>query len=1306
MHNPETRPMLARLPACVRALILVLLVGVAAAPVARAATYYVRAGGQDTAAGTTPQAAFRTLQRAAEVLNHGDHVVLGPGTYRGNVLIAERHSADGAAMTITGDESGAQTGDPAGPVVLEAASLASPALHLHRFRNLVLSGLTFRGGGDGLLLERCLGVTVERCTFQGMRRGLSAKDGEGLAVLSSVFSQCTIGLSLQAVTGTSLAHLTLTNSSCAGLLVLACGAGSVRNSILAENNTNFIVDKSSAPGWSSDHNVISGTSGPWGLVPMVYFTPEWFAASGQDRHSVYVVPEFVDIARGDVRPSPAVTWPGGLPGQQAGTALQPAVERDRAGRPFRVSAGRVCVGAYEYPDPQPAPGWKALGVALDPAAGVRQSAGLYRADGTLVRTLVADTAGVGALWWDGRDDSGQPAPAGDYEVRAAAHDIRVADDGTFGDNGSPLGTYHCDNPQRLAVLPDGRFAVTTHYDEAGIPVRFYASTGVPVSGVNLAEKNIWAIAVHGDEFIAGIGDQVVRLVPPGDRALMASGARGYPILAAGEKLNSPAERYAGLTVRGNTAMVALAGRNVIRVFDLGDGRRLAEWPVPAVADLASDEAGTVWAISGTDVVALGADGAEARRHASGLAAPRFLAAGTGRLAVVDQAAGRIALLAADSGRVLKTLGAPAPAGEWTPVSAERFLNPRGVAFLPDGRLLVAEAGRTRAIWPDTAQTAFVLESNFMDVAVPHPLKPEYVYCHGGMAFHVDPRSGAWSRILDPPAGAGLGSLSTNVVLAGRPFLVSFNPGRSREVTQEDGQVKKIAESVISFIDVTDPLKPRLAGELTQPVAWAYASISFTREGHLVSPGGSRSGGYALRFRIAPFLGLDAAGNPQYDLAAATVVGVDPDPAPRGMGHNSGITVDPGTDDFYYMAVTAQHNKMVPAWGASGSGVGRSRADGEPLWFSLSSGGNYTSLDCVRTGEQLWVLAGKDFGGQLDLFDADGLRLATGNWAWPCNWQMGFVDLRFAVQAYIRPDGKPGAYVEDDNIGRFARARVDGADTLRRQTLPVAWAGGEAAPAAVPVADRVAAPGAGRLPIALPRVPALPVDGRWDAWAAAGVVPQIISLPTVTFGRSWPDDLFQTFRAGTAIGALAHDGENLYAYFVVADDTMSFDTDNPGMMWMVDSVELWLEEEQIGLGLLSSGKPALFKYRYHNREGREWAANYPLAQENVWGATLDSLAAHPLGRQLGEAAGVSFEGKPGYALMAKIPFAEVKLVGGVPGREGKAILPLTGAAGEILRVGVAFDGINRWGREQDFKVYWPIGLMFSDPTRNVPFVFGP
>jgi hypothetical protein len=242
-------------------------------------------------------------------------------------------------------------------------------------------------------------------------------------------------------------------------------------------------------------------------------------------------------------------------------------------------------------------------------------------------------------------------------------------------------------------------------------------------------------------------------------------------------------------------------------------------------------------------------------------------------------------------------------------------------------------------------------------------------------------------------------------------------------------------------------------------------------------------------------------------------------------------------------------------------------------------------------------------------------------------------------------------------------------------------------------------------LTIPRVPELKVAGDWAPWERAGVVPQIVMLPTPGFRRSVPGDLWQTFRAGTAIGALAHDGASLYAIFLVADDSMHFDDPKGNAMWQFDCVELWLEEEQFTLGMTSNGTPAMFKHRHHNREGKAWSANYALPRENVWAAKLDDLAAHPLGRHLGAVTGVSFRGKPGYAVMAKIPFIEIRLVGGIAGRKGTDILHTTGRPGEVLRVGVSISAINAWGNEQDYKVNWPASLMFSDPTRSVPFELG-
>src|SRR5688500_2140201 len=88
--------------ACAAAFVLTLLV---TSP-ARAATWYVRQGGDDREDGKSPAAAFRTILRTAQVLNHGDQVVVGPGTYRESALFAERFGTPENRIAIVGDEDG------------------------------------------------------------------------------------------------------------------------------------------------------------------------------------------------------------------------------------------------------------------------------------------------------------------------------------------------------------------------------------------------------------------------------------------------------------------------------------------------------------------------------------------------------------------------------------------------------------------------------------------------------------------------------------------------------------------------------------------------------------------------------------------------------------------------------------------------------------------------------------------------------------------------------------------------------------------------------------------------------------------------------------------------------------------------------------------------------------------------------------------------------------------------------------------------------------------------------------------------
>src|SRR6185369_3886387 len=111
-------------------------------------------------------------------------------------------------------------------------------------------------------------------------------------------------------------------------------------------------------------------------------------------------------------------------------------------------------------------------------------------------------------------------------------------------------------------------------------------------------------------------------------------------------------------------------------------------------------------------------------------------------------------------------------------------------------------------------------------------------------------------------------------------------------------------------------------------------------------------------------------------------------------------------------------------------------------------------------------------------------------------------------------------------------------------------------------------------------------------------------------------------------------------------------ENGGTMWAFDGIELWLEEEQFGIAFTKDGKPTVHKFRFHDRAGNQWKANYALPAENVSAKKLESVADNPVGARLATVTGADFNGKSGYAAMVKIPFEEVKLVGGIAGRQSK------------------------------------------------------
>ncbi len=140
--------------------IVIALVALAwcAVPVAADATaYFVRTSGNNANDGLTAATAFRTIQRAADVMVAGDTAYVGAGTY---VEAVDTRRAGTAASPIRflADTSGVNTGD-AGTVTVTPPSTIDVFDLNHSYQTL--QGFTTRGGADGVEVTGVLGIVLE-----------------------------------------------------------------------------------------------------------------------------------------------------------------------------------------------------------------------------------------------------------------------------------------------------------------------------------------------------------------------------------------------------------------------------------------------------------------------------------------------------------------------------------------------------------------------------------------------------------------------------------------------------------------------------------------------------------------------------------------------------------------------------------------------------------------------------------------------------------------------------------------------------------------------------------------------------------------------------------------------------------------------------------------------------------------------------------------------------------------------------------------------------------------------------------------
>lgn len=179
-------------------ILLALTLVVSVAGSARATTLYVRTSGLDSNDGLTPATALHSIRTAARLLSDtGGEIIVGPGTYMEGDISRRTSSLSSprvAPLLYTADASGSQTGDPAGPVFVDATGHETGFL-VYGESNVTINGFHVGGAldaaiqvrynrGSGIASEN---VTVANCiVFSNIKRGIDVRDTRSAMLVNNI----------------------------------------------------------------------------------------------------------------------------------------------------------------------------------------------------------------------------------------------------------------------------------------------------------------------------------------------------------------------------------------------------------------------------------------------------------------------------------------------------------------------------------------------------------------------------------------------------------------------------------------------------------------------------------------------------------------------------------------------------------------------------------------------------------------------------------------------------------------------------------------------------------------------------------------------------------------------------------------------------------------------------------------------------------------------------------------------------------------------------------------------------------------
>ncbi len=377
------------------------------------------------------------------------------------------------------------------------------------------------------------------------------------------------------------------------------------------------------------------------------------------------------------------------------------------------------------------------------SSSARTSAGVYKKDSTLVRTLWANrtyAAGTYTEYWDGKDDYGTKitSPDATYNVKVLSSNVNYNWDGIIGNTsssntGTAVHRGYYTSMTGMAIAGNTAYFCQGYSEAYSSQAKFSTSapqTRLDLKGFSgkLSTMNADYVVTDGTNvYWAGYdayktANSFVMATKVSDDSQVSFGTNGssYTMQQLGapkkytsviDKLNISQSKPTGLAVQlsGNYLFVAHGGLNQLHVLNKTTGALVQNLSYPSVSGLATDGA-YLWMVTGTNVVS------KYKVNSNGtLSSPILKLSGIGTAGAISVSGTTIVVIDAGTNQIVRffntstsaqtaTLGTLGGYATSPNVTTTKFLfnDFRGntnsfLAFAPDGSFWVGDPGNYREL---------------------------------------------------------------------------------------------------------------------------------------------------------------------------------------------------------------------------------------------------------------------------------------------------------------------------------------------------------------------------------------------------------------------------------------------------------------------------------------------------------------------------------------------------------------------------------------------------------------------------------